>query len=462
MFGSLLNSILGGGAAPNFPVGMPAPAAAAGETFKPRYRCYPVAAANKQSLEAGDKIILPSSALTRLAYLQVVYPMMFRLFNPSRPGHKTHCGVMEFSAEEGVAYLPYWMMQNLLIESGSMIVVENVKIPKGTYVKFQPHTIKFTQLHNPRIVLERALRNFSCLTKGDTIVIQHGDQNFYLDVIELKSASNPTADAVCIIEADVNVDFDPPKDAPLGYIPAKTAPTASSSSSSSTAKTDDVKSSDGFNFHGSSGSSGYSGHTSTNINDVDDGGGSWGSSGKDDVIPAEKTQDQSATSYFAKLGSGNKLSAKKTTASPSPGMKPTTSSTTPSSYSLGPSSTPTPTASSVSSASSTSAPSRPSSALSARGGGYKLASGPVPTQTTSSPMTTSASDPAPPTAPKTVVQREGRFDYVYEIDQKGGKRLIRRIPVSTLTSPTASSSTAKPTTQTSSSSAFTSQGHKLN
>lgn len=87
---------------------------------------------------------------------------------------------MEFSAEEGTVFLPYWMMQNLLLESGGLVEVANVSLRKGSYVKFQPHSIKFTQLHNPRVVLERALRNFSCLTKGETIAIQHGQENFYM------------------------------------------------------------------------------------------------------------------------------------------------------------------------------------------------------------------------------------------------------------------------------------------
>ena len=35
--------------------------------------------------------------------------MMFKLSNKLLE-RSTHCGVMEFSAEEGVVYLPYWMI----------------------------------------------------------------------------------------------------------------------------------------------------------------------------------------------------------------------------------------------------------------------------------------------------------------------------------------------------------------
>lgn len=176
------------------------------EPFIRTYRVFPVAAANKDKLEAGDKIILPSSALDYLVHLKVQYPMLFSLLN-KKINRKTHCGVMEFSSEEGVCYLPFWMMQNLLLETGDFIEVANVQLPKGTFVKLQPHTTAFTKLTNPRVVLEKALRNFTCLSVGDTIAIQYGDENFYLDVTELKPKN-----AVTVIETDINVDFDTPKD----------------------------------------------------------------------------------------------------------------------------------------------------------------------------------------------------------------------------------------------------------
>jgi len=114
---------------------------------------------------------------------------------------------MEFSAEEGCAYVPHWMMENLLLQPGEMIMFSNVTLPKATFVQLQPHLTKFTELSNPRVVLEKALRNFTCLTKGDRIVISFGDTKYELDVKEVKPGN-----AVSIIETDVNVDFYEPRD----------------------------------------------------------------------------------------------------------------------------------------------------------------------------------------------------------------------------------------------------------
>ncbi|CAN0105808.1 unnamed protein product [Ascophyllum nodosum] len=181
--------------------------------FEEQYHCYPVSFQDKQHLEAGDKILLPSSALDALARQQVEYPMLFEISNPAA-GTRTHCGVLEFSAAEGSCYIPHWMMQNLLLEAGSLLTVKNVSLPKGMFVKFQPQSVDFLDISNPRAVLETTMRHFSCLTEGDVICIPYNDRKYYLEVKELRPAK-----AVGIVETDLNVDFD----APVGYDPAAAA-----------------------------------------------------------------------------------------------------------------------------------------------------------------------------------------------------------------------------------------------
>ena len=132
---------------------------------------------NKGNLENGDKIVLPASALDMLARLQIEYPMLFKLSHVTRRGtHTTHCGVMEFSAQEGRCYLPYWMMQNLAIDQGGLLMVESASLPVATFAKFQPHSVDFLDLTNPKAVLESKLRNFACLSTGDVVAIDYNNK----------------------------------------------------------------------------------------------------------------------------------------------------------------------------------------------------------------------------------------------------------------------------------------------
>lgn len=176
------------------------------QSFEQQYNCFSVAFIDRPHLEEGDKILLPQSAFDVLARMNVDFPMLFELSNPAM-GRRTHCGVLEFTAEEGKCFIPFWMMQNLMLAEGSIINVKNVSLLKATYVKFRPQRSDFLDISNPRAVLEKKLRSFSCVTVGDHLCINYLDKNYYLEITEVKPG-----DAASIIETDCNVDFDAPAD----------------------------------------------------------------------------------------------------------------------------------------------------------------------------------------------------------------------------------------------------------
>ncbi|XP_047323459.1 ubiquitin fusion degradation protein 1 homolog isoform X2 [Impatiens glandulifera] len=146
--------------------------------------------------------------------------MLFELRNAATE-RVSHCGVLEFVAEEGVVYLPYWMMENLLLQEGDTMQVKNATLPKGTYVKLQPHTKDFLDISNPKAILETTLRNFSCLTIGDSIMVAYNNKKFYIDIVEAKPSH-----AVSIIETDCEVDFAPPLDYKEPEKPVKSVPSS--------------------------------------------------------------------------------------------------------------------------------------------------------------------------------------------------------------------------------------------
>lgn len=150
---------------------------------------------------------MPPSALDQLTRLNIQYPMLFKLTN-KKTTRETHCGVLEFIADEGRIYVPYWMMRNLLLEEGSLVYLENISLPVATYAKFEPQSTEFLDITNPKAVLENALRIFACLTKGDMIAIKYNERIYELSVLETKPGN-----AVSIIECDMNVEFA----APVGY-----------------------------------------------------------------------------------------------------------------------------------------------------------------------------------------------------------------------------------------------------
>lgn len=182
--------------------------------FETQYVCNSFAMCGRSSVaEDGDKILLPPSALQQLAHMNVEWPMLFRISNTDL-GRSSHCGVLEFSSEEGRCYLPYWMMKNLVLEEGALVTITNVALPKATYVKFRAQSVDFLEISNHRAVLEVTLRKYTCLTKGDIIYIKYADMDYGLEVTEIKPG-----DAASIIETDMNTEFDEP----VGYKDSKYA-----------------------------------------------------------------------------------------------------------------------------------------------------------------------------------------------------------------------------------------------
>ncbi|GJP47447.1 hypothetical protein CLOM_g6632 [Closterium sp. NIES-68] len=185
-------------------------------SFEQSFHVYPVSFIDKAHLENGDKVIMPPSALDRLASLHIDYPMLFEVHNTAA-NRTSHCGVLEFIAEEGYVYMPYWMMQNLLLQEGDIVRFRNATLPKGTYVKLQPHTKDFLDISNPKAVLEMTLRSFSCLTKGESIMVAYNNKKYFIDVVDARPAA-----AISIIETDCEVDFAPP----LDYVEPERIPAA--------------------------------------------------------------------------------------------------------------------------------------------------------------------------------------------------------------------------------------------
>lgn len=118
------------------------------------------------------------------------------------------------------------MMMSLGVENNSKITISVTELPTGYFVKLKPQSVSFlTKLTNPAAILERKLRDYAALKVGEVIYFRHVNSDFYLEVLECKPSSHG---AICIIEANLKVEFE----APDGYVePSSTKKDSSSSSS---------------------------------------------------------------------------------------------------------------------------------------------------------------------------------------------------------------------------------------
>lgn len=191
--------------------------------FDEYYRCYPIAmmpGPERPSANHGGKLFLPASALDKLTQLHITYPMLFEVINGAK-GKNTHAGVLEFTAEEGRCYLPWWLMQVLGLEPGDLVQTKSTDLPSGQFIKLQAQSTNFLDISDPKAVLENAFRNFSCLTVGDIFTFSYNDTTYEVAVLEVKPETQ--GHAISVQETDLEVDFAPP----VGYQePQKTSGTS--------------------------------------------------------------------------------------------------------------------------------------------------------------------------------------------------------------------------------------------
>lgn len=188
--------------------------------FDEYYRCYPIAmmpGPEREAANHGGKMFLPASALDRLTTLHISYPMLFELTNgtvtdDNGQPKKTHSGVLEFTAEEGRCYLPFWLMHVLSLEPGDLLQVKSTDLSPGHFIKLQPQSPSFLDISDPKAVLENVFRNYSCLTVGDVFTFSYNDNVYKIAVLEVKP-DDGVKRAISVQETDLSVDFA----TPVGY-----------------------------------------------------------------------------------------------------------------------------------------------------------------------------------------------------------------------------------------------------
>jgi len=174
------------------------------------YACSSIADELRDRLKFSGKVLLPPSILHDVNKIgDISFPLFFNIKNKTSQFGRV-CGVEEFSSPPGVCHVPYYIMDELGIKEGEMLIIELACPVKGTFLKLKPHQTEFTELSNPKALLEKIMsRDYPTVSKNHTIAIFYKELNriYYLDVIETEPAP-----VIQIINADINLEFDKPLD----------------------------------------------------------------------------------------------------------------------------------------------------------------------------------------------------------------------------------------------------------
>ena len=172
------------------------------------YACSAVPKETRDILKYSNKIILPASMLHKIEQNeQTEYPLFFKVINKDL-GWGIVCAVHEFTATEGIVNIPYDILSDLGLSEGTDVDLEYINPPQGSYMKLKPFETQFTELTDPRSVLEHHIsRNYPVVSQGQILNINYLDTVYRIEIVETQPS-----ETIKIINTDVNIDFDVPYD----------------------------------------------------------------------------------------------------------------------------------------------------------------------------------------------------------------------------------------------------------
>jgi hypothetical protein len=207
----------------------------------------------------NDKVKLPQSVLTDLhnkGAFSCGRPVMFQIHpDPSSsffPSRTTHCGVLEFTAEEGTVEIPKKVYRNLFKLNDSIdltsipppvVSMKYIVLPKITSVQFQPKLNLFSQLGPIKLILEENLQQHATLTLGDVLTIWSRGQAHEIIVTDLDPKDESVSNGGTVIDTNIEVNLEyseeylqtiqPPLSQP-SILPSSAQPSPPTSASSTT------------------------------------------------------------------------------------------------------------------------------------------------------------------------------------------------------------------------------------
>src|SRR3989338_4118826 len=91
----------------------------------------------RPEIDNSGKCLLPQYVFKEVSARRTPYPIMFELFFPHN-GRSTHLGVLEFTAAEGTAIVPQWVLDKFHARRLAHVQFRTVSLPMGNFLRIRP------------------------------------------------------------------------------------------------------------------------------------------------------------------------------------------------------------------------------------------------------------------------------------------------------------------------------------
>lgn len=172
-----------------------------------------------KNYEKSNRVLAPKSLLYKLSqYDNLKYPIHFKLnhnlYKPESDYKDYVYSVYDYIEDIDHIYLPNEYYRDIdldkLLEYDNQIEIEiiNYDLPKAESIILKPFTSNFLSIENPKVYLEAHLKkHYTVLFKNQIISTIYGNTFINIEILDTQPENQ-----VCILETDINVDFEAPYD----------------------------------------------------------------------------------------------------------------------------------------------------------------------------------------------------------------------------------------------------------
>jgi hypothetical protein len=168
---------------------------------------------NIDELEHSNKIILPPSILEYMVDHNIDTNVIFEIKKQNDYVQSLYMTAQEFSAVEGMCYIPYLHMQQAWLSDGEDIYIEiEINIPKGNSITLKPSCDSYIDIDNYKKKIEDIIvKRYSVLSTMDIIYLSHNNKIYTFDVMETLPADvidmrNTDVDLHIMVRTENNSD----------------------------------------------------------------------------------------------------------------------------------------------------------------------------------------------------------------------------------------------------------------
>lgn len=120
----------------------------------------------------------------------------------------TYCGVQDFTADDGLVYIPNHILDQLAINGCDIVTVKYVNnVPKGEFVVIEPLNKEIFDIKDLDKYLEKVISGYCVLYENQIINFKYEDNNYKILIKKIKAVDNIESNLIDVVNTDLFFDI---------------------------------------------------------------------------------------------------------------------------------------------------------------------------------------------------------------------------------------------------------------